>query len=74
TGGAGRDVFVFSRGGQDRVTDFGRGDKLEFARADGFGELRIRDRGDDALVIHGRMRALLEDVDADALGRNDFVF
>ena len=42
-GGGGRDVFVFADPGQDRVLDFSRGDRLEFAGADGFDDLRIRD-------------------------------
>ncbi|MEM6438747.1 MAG: calcium-binding protein [Pseudomonadota bacterium] len=73
-GGGGRDVFVFDRRGEDRVLDFGRGDRLDFARARSFDDMRIRDRGDDAQVVFGQIKALLEGVRADDLDASDFIF
>jgi len=77
TGGAGRDVFRLGRGegSRDVITDFGRRDKIEIAAgATAFSDLRIRDRGDDVHVVYKGGRAILEDVDAQEIKANDFIF
>ncbi len=78
-GGGGRDVFVVARrDGADTIADFRDGiDTIRIlSGSESFADLVIVQRGADALVRHGGRgdRLLLEDVNAAALGFDDFAF
>ena len=76
TGGAGADSFVFEGGGgRDRITDFEDGvDEIIFAGANGFQDLRIGAHADGVRIAHGGDVAILEGVEVDAIGADDFLF
>ncbi|WP_088891983.1 peptidylprolyl isomerase [Leptolyngbya ohadii] len=72
--GKGRDVIVIGRGdGFDVVQDFAdRRDKIKLEDGLSFGQLSVRQRGDDTLLRIGGTRVLLENVAATAIGQADF--
>jgi cyclophilin family peptidyl-prolyl cis-trans isomerase len=84
-GGAGRDLLITGKGrdriamgrqdGLDRVQDFSdRQDRIQLLGGLKFGQLDIRQQGDNALIQVGNKRLLLlENVDVTALSRADFV-
>ena len=76
TTGSGRDTIVVGlREGFDRVIDFtDRRDRIELTGRLSFGQLRLRQRGDDTLVQVGRVNLLvLEDTRTSLLNQADFV-
>lgn len=80
TGGAGEDVFVFAQGlGRDRISDFTAGeDQINLlwmaGQGKGFADLNILQVEEGALVLTGSGRILLEDVLANSLSADDFLF
>lgn len=57
------------------VADFGRGgDRLRFVDVGGFEALRFEERAAGTLVVAPGVKALLEGVNADDLGPDDFLF
>jgi hypothetical protein len=74
-GGGGRDEYRFDAGdGRDTIVGFKGRDVIVFeSGVSGFGDLRIRDRGDDAVVKYDGGRILVEDA-AGRLDRGDFEF
>ena len=76
-GGGGRDTFVFNaKSGKDLIRDFRDGvDRIDVSAFDkGFGALKIRQFGSDTMVEIGRVDIQLLNVDADDIGRSDFIF
>jgi hypothetical protein len=73
-GGGGRDVFVLTGLGADAVLDFQDGkDRFHLANDLRFGKLKIVQVGEDAeLRSGGEVIAVVESIDAGALGRDDF--
>jgi Ca2+-binding RTX toxin-like protein len=77
TGGNGGDLFVFKNDdGRDTITDYTDGeDAIEVARgADGFGDLRIVDKGGFARITFAETVIKLQGVDASDLDAGDFLF
>lgn len=73
-GGAGADVFRFSAaGGRDAIRDFVPGVD-HIASQMKFDQLTIRDAAKGALIEGGGASLLLKGVDADEIGRDDFIF
>lgn len=76
TTGSGRDRIVMGRqGGFDAVQDFSNlRDKIQLVGGLSFGQLSIRQRGNDTLIQVGKTNLLLlENVNAEAMSRGDFV-
>ncbi len=80
TGGAGRDVFVFGRRhGRDSITDFTpSSDHIDLSTLGGgvdrFGDLKLRQRGDDVLIVTGEGKIWIEDLQRNDLSADDFIF
>lgn len=80
SGGAERDVFVFARHhGRDRISDFTPGsDQIDLSALRGeithFGDLLLRQRGDDVLIVSGEGGIWLLDLQRSDLGGDDFIF
>ena len=77
TGGEGGDTFVFGDfSGRDVITDWEAGvDVIEIAGLTwNFGNLHIRQNGDDAEIFYGFATIVLEDTDGSALSAADFDF
>jgi len=80
TGGGGRDVFVFGhKHGRDSISDFTPGrDHIDLSTLGGgldrFGDLKLRQRGDDVLIVTGEGKIWLEDLQRNDLGADDFIF
>tara|TARA_B100002003_G_scaffold241841_1_gene264040 strand:- start:235 stop:906 length:672 start_codon:yes stop_codon:yes gene_type:complete len=75
-GGDGRDVFRFgARDGKDTIRDFEDGrDKIELSRAVSFRDLEFDDARNGASVAFGGTEIVLRGIDAEDLGRGDFLF
>ncbi len=83
-GGKGRDLLITGQGrdriaigrqdGLDRVQDFSdRQDRIQLLDGLSFNQVAIRQQGDDTLLQVGKTRLLLENFNANALSRTDFV-
>ena len=77
TGGLGADTFVFGLGGgQDTVSDFSAGDRIDVSGSDGFtGYIALEQSGADTLVRFSTTdMILLQNVSAASLTQASFVF
>lgn len=77
SGGAGVDSFIFfANNGRDRIVDFALDlERIEFRIAGlRFQDLNIFNRNGDAVVDYGSGQVILEDINANALGADDFIF
>jgi hypothetical protein len=68
-------VFRFGEsGGRDRLLDWEAGDRMAFDGAADFDALTLIARPAGALVRHGEASVLVQGVDPEALGPEDFLF
>lgn len=76
-GGRGCDLFVLLlRRGVDTIRDFEAGDRLLLLGRLKFGQLKIRQNGNDteiSIADTGRLLAILKDVKASSIGSDDFL-
>lgn len=78
TGGKGVDVFVYAdeREGKDTIRDFKDGeDSISLSQTDfTFADVTVVDALDDTLIRFGHTTIKLQNVDAGAIGSDDFLF